>query len=426
MLTSPTALMREPQVIGVADNELDLDDSPATDNVRVYDESFQEGVVVTLRWKVASQPSPHTQVQTVPASPLTLRFTVPRQVLEASVGQVVNVDYGARSGTAEQDSNVVTFTVRAPVAPSSIPYVLEADSISATPTSATLDLRKPLTGVRVCVPAYDGMAIGDHVVLQWEGAVGAGTVSLAREVDQVTDLYFDLPYSAVAANIGRLVSLYFTVAKGEGTPQPSARHVLDITNPPIVGSAQWLSGTTAVYTCAVPGSTIEVPANLPVGSRIVLSSTVPPRSHATIQAYTCSSFGVNRAGSQPSQFRDNGSDIAATTVKGVGMRLWFNYPGDDGVFGWGTGIINGPATTGNSTGTTTARFEFIKTGPISPGTLPAGPLVEWHMGASRLMFAHFSLANALTFVEVTQLSAQACEPTLITAPDPTGAARPVS
>ncbi|WP_300733028.1 SpvB/TcaC N-terminal domain-containing protein [Pseudomonas sp.] len=89
------------------------------------------------------------------------------------------------------------------------PIVLEAGGNQ-------LDPLKALQGVTVRVEYLD-MQPGDNLTLTWQGVAGAGTTSRTTTLETAPErVLFEIPATVVAANIGKTVTLNYTVTRSTG------------------------------------------------------------------------------------------------------------------------------------------------------------------------------------------------------------------
>ena len=73
---------------------------------------------------------------------------------------------------------------------------------------------------------YPGMLATDSITMSWSGVAGAGSPSLAAKQGSATGrVLFDIPKTAVAANIGKTVEVAYTVTR---TSEVLNSQVLDL------------------------------------------------------------------------------------------------------------------------------------------------------------------------------------------------------
>ncbi|EIK94856.1 hypothetical protein PMM47T1_20208, partial [Pseudomonas sp. M47T1] len=270
-----------------------------------------------------------------------------------------------------------------------VPYVVEADPLSATLTTSTLNTMKDVSGATVQIPLYGGMQIGDRVSFFWQGTAGAGTVSLEQTVERLAEMSFRVPYSALSLNYNRNVSLSFTVTKPSGASQTSSVHRLYVYYFNIAGECHITQGGPFYMACTVASDTVTVPSNLANGSTIVSSSRSGTGGYSVL-ANHATRFKINHIGSQPV----TDATIASTGIKGIAMRLYFpvNSPSPEKYF---VADLHGAA---GSWDPYPSWIEFVKVGPVETGTIPAGPVVTFYIGANRMVGYQFSLTKAVTFI----------------------------
>lgn len=283
---------------------------------------------------------------------------------------------------SEPVSSARTFTV-SELAAQTAPIVVEAD-----PFTNTLNLVKPLNGVHILIN-YPGMAVDDVVTMIWQGTEGSGSQQQATKVDEVGPIIFTVDNPTINSNANRTVRIFYTVKRtGEPTAE-SPPLVLAIQSPTSMGGAPYfLTGTTSFYRCTARSS-ITIPEELPIGSVIDTTPSSSPSAATLIYswAYASQQYLSNVVGSQPAQ----SSTLFPTDLQGVGFRLIFNgspWPAGPAIYS-SSGDFNNFNTTG--------AIAFVKTGPITPGTIRAGLLAQWLWGPDRLYGMGWQLMNDVAF-----------------------------
>ncbi|GGA18833.1 Ig-like domain-containing protein [Dyella nitratireducens] len=275
------------------------------------------------------------------------------------------------------------------------PVVTEAD-----PFTDTLNLVKPVDGVHVVID-YADMAIGDTVTMIWEGAAGAGSQQQAVKIETLGPIFFTVGNTVITPNNNKTVEIYYTV-KRAGTPEAPPRESLSLSlaiqAPALQGNVTFVVGTTSFYRCTARSS-ITIPEDLPVGAVIETTPTAPASAQTSFTCSTSySSYLINQAGGEPK----DSSVLFPTGIAGVGFRC--------------KGTTNDPHSAGPKTsaagtygngyddGTSGGAIEFVKTGPITRGTLSAGVLAQWLCGSNRLYYMGWQLMNDVTIDVVRRSS----------------------
>lgn len=304
----------------------------------------------------------------------------------------LELEFKVALGKGQQEAEAVAFPLRTYTV-KAVPIVLSAPTVKeADPYTDTLNLIKPVNGVTVVVPQYQGMVVGDQVTLHWEGTAGAGSATQTKTVTTPGTLEFAIANATITPNHNRTVTIYYTIARLPGV-RSDTRQML-IQSWTLTGTATFLAGTTtSYYTCTFPAE-IRIPENLPVGSRIASSALAFPSGQTSVSLQNAQAIRINLLSAEP---RGPDGTIFPTGIAGIGFRALFQrlegeFPS---VLACGPGLH---ADGGFGNGGTRATLEFVKTGEVREGSLALQTVLEWRLGANRLLFMGFVLANSVRFV----------------------------
>ncbi|MGF6287693.1 YncE family protein [Pseudomonas silensiensis] len=208
----PRLELPEPKVEGVVDGVLPPD-RPGTTLTVEYLNTVKDDVV-TYEW-VGSKTG--TASDWVKLSSFTagqpVPFNIKAELIKGNEGGTVAASYSIkRAAGGTSFSNALTFSVGAALElkPAS---VKEANGTSLNP----VDAQKTLT---ILVPHYTGMLGTDKLSATWAGTPGDGShTSVPVEVGTVGIRDIPIPNSVVAFNLGKPVTVTYTVTRN-GTPQP--------------------------------------------------------------------------------------------------------------------------------------------------------------------------------------------------------------
>jgi hypothetical protein len=266
--------------------------------------------------------------------------------------------------------------------------VLAAPSVKeADPLTNTLNLIKPVNGVTVVVPQYPGMAVGDQVTLHWEGTAGAGSATQTKSVATSGPLEFGIANTTITPNHNRTVRIRYTVDRLGDVPSDTRQMLIQ--HWVLTGTATFETGTTSYYRCAPSVSEVMVPESLPIGA-VITESRIADISALTLVVINADShkFAINNIGPQP---RDDGT-IFPTRIPGVGARMLYHTPDQIRYLYSGPRYLP-PGRFQN--GGTRGSIQFVKTGNMQSGTIPAGVIAEWRIAANRLYMMGFELTGSL-------------------------------
>ena len=104
------------------------------------------------------------------------------------------------------------------------------------------------------IPEYKGMTVGDEVSMHWAGALGAGSLTESRRVNYIEDMVFAVRPTTFNPNIGRTVSVTYSVNRGGVEMAYSAPYTFTITQPVVTGGIAVLQTGSAdsYFSCEFP------------------------------------------------------------------------------------------------------------------------------------------------------------------------------
>lgn len=298
--------------------------------------------------------------------------------------EVGNHQLNARSGTIR--SNFWGVAVRADLQLTA-PYIPEVFLDSRTGRGNSLNLVKPLSSATVIV-SYPGMEVRDAVTMHWRG--NGGSTSETKLAGSGGTLSFLVPGQFLTNNINQQVSVSYEVnlksAVGVLT-SPVISFV--VTNAQLVGRSEFKdSTTTSDYNCRHPTGLIRLSAHTPPDTDLGSSSVASPSARTAFTVHEASSnFVINSLGAQPAP----ASSIFPTNIKGIGVKVLRN----DGYFNGDPSSLLLPGGYSNGTSDDTVRIEFVAIGVAENGTIPAGEVAIWCVGANRLNFMRVKLTNSV-------------------------------
>lgn len=276
------------------------------------------------------------------------------------------------------------------------PIVLEADPFTDTLNFIVSDL----LSVHVVVN-YAGMALGDEVVMTWQGTPGGGTQQQKATVGKLGPISFAVSISVVGASYNRTVQISYNV-KRAGLP-PGAPAVeslvlnLGIEKLPLQTSVSFASGTTTHYRCVAPSNNVIVPDELAVGAAILTTPYIAPNDRAYLRRVSVAPSHCQRnlIGNQP----PHDATLFPTSIQGIGFRLLLRSNGMNNLMLAGPTLVDVAVLDNDGA---EGAIQFVKTGPIAPGTLGAGVLAMWYVGSNQLYWMGWQLMNAVTFAPDTR------------------------
>lgn len=255
------------------------------------------------------------------------------------------------------------------------------DSVSGN----SLNLVKPITAATVVVD-YPGMQLGDLVTIEWQGQTTLSETKTAG----TSVIEFIVPYHHVQSSIGSSVSVRYLVTPVHQTEKIlSPELVFAVIDSPLKGTATQSNGaTTRFYDCTHAAGEIVVNDSMPIGTVLGQTPEVLATNtwSITLNGVT-SRFAINDMGPQPAST----SELYPSHVQGVGIRVSYR----------GRFLIAGPEDLpGGTSGINGQRgaVEFVKTGPVIPGTIAAGELVTWTYGTNRRKYVSYRLTAPVRIV----------------------------
>ncbi|WP_195163408.1 hypothetical protein [Mesorhizobium sp. NBSH29] len=123
-------------------------------------------------------------------------------------------DVTDRAGNRSELSDEVQLGVKAEVVPRDLPWP-GIENASGTGATVTLDPTRALAGSTVVVPAGADLRPGDELSVQWgkPGTVGAYRVDKPTDADPFR---FLVPKDQIAAHMGKILPVYYTVTEPDG------------------------------------------------------------------------------------------------------------------------------------------------------------------------------------------------------------------
>lgn len=273
------------------------------------------------------------------------------------------------------------------------PIVIEAD-----PFTDTLNLIKPYdNGVVHVIIDYADMALGDEVTMTWQGTAGSGSQQKKATIRALRPLSLTVAGTTIIPNYNRTVQISYNVQRAGLPPDAPAVESLvlnlAIENLPLQTAVSFASGGTSYYRCVASSNNIIVPDDLAVGAVIHETPYVAPSARAYLRNVSVvpSHYQLNLMSSQPR----HDATLFQTGIPGVGLRLLLNSNGISNEMPAGPTLGNVAVLDNYGT---QGALQFVKTGPITSGTLRAGVLVEWFVGSNRLYWMGWQLMNNVTFL----------------------------
>lgn len=203
-----------------ADDVLNPDDvNPAIGaNVIVtYTQTLPEDKVV-LRWRGSSSSAPDGERTLTPITAgKPVPFTVPFTYVSGNLNGTVDVSYAITRGTTLVGNSIVR-SLRIGAA-----LDLIAPSVKQATGSAPNQQLNPVAAkdaLTVVIPDY-GVQPGDQVSVAWAGAAGAGSHT-TPVADLPSNREIALPRTMTAYNLGRSVTVTYTVTRGDKESPASA------------------------------------------------------------------------------------------------------------------------------------------------------------------------------------------------------------
>ncbi|WP_286916384.1 hypothetical protein, partial [Pseudomonas sp. UBA6276] len=307
-------------------------------------------------------------------SPLTVTFKV----------SLANGDASTATGFASKIYQVKTREIK----PLPAPVVLEAD-----PASNTLNLFKRINAATITIHDDGYLVKGDQITMYWVGTPSNGSKEETKVVGDSGVPQFSVPLAIITASAERSVTVYYKVNLGGGGKViTSSTLQVFISNRPMLGTARYNPGGagsgTVLYNFRFSTGSISVPPNLAVGADIVTSSAAYPDRQLWIDYANAGSGKLNLIGSQP-EWRSN---VFPTNVPGVAMKLVFNGSSNAEQAGPSDAYINGSFETSH-----VFQLKFVKTGPITSGTVYAGDLSTEFSGSNQYPVYTVRLLSPLSF-----------------------------
>lgn len=165
-----------------------------------------------------------------------LRFQVPGEWLQANLGEAVKLTWQWTRGGSAADSAPLDLTLRKPL-DLKVPYVEEATPKDPDPEEEVdpameqfgfIRSAKLILGAYVVVPAESETG-GGRITMHWEGFGETGKYSTDKPTAG-NNRRFQIPATAVPANFGKRVKVYYTV-EVDGAEQAAPAYGLKIEKP---------------------------------------------------------------------------------------------------------------------------------------------------------------------------------------------------
>ncbi|BET11069.1 hypothetical protein [Pandoraea sputorum] len=218
-----SAAVAAPVVPSSANGQLDIRDvDPATGVVVTVpaNAGIRQGDVITLYWDSEVDEGDYTSnPYIVKATDVgqDIRFTVPYSRVRAGGEKMADVSYDITRGAAVVFTGEVTeLVVRNAVTPAA--EIVQAINDRLNPDDCP-------NGVHVRIPATAKLRLNDEVTVTLRGAPGGGTMTQTAKVTQTQaggELIVVLPKSVAQANIGRTISLEYSLKRANGGAQEVA------------------------------------------------------------------------------------------------------------------------------------------------------------------------------------------------------------
>lgn len=219
-----------PTVVEAPDDVLDPDDvNPAIGaNVIVtYTATIPDDVVV-LRWRGSSSNAPDDpRLLTQNTAGKPVPFTVPFTYVSGNLNGTVDVSYSVTRGTTLLGNSIVRHLRVGSALDLIAPSVKQATGSAPTQQLNPVAAKDALT---VVIPDY-GVQPGDQVSVTWSGTPGAGSETTPVQV-LPPDREIAMPVSVIAFNLGKPVTVTYTVTR-DGESPPSASLNLAVQTMPV-------------------------------------------------------------------------------------------------------------------------------------------------------------------------------------------------
>ncbi|UZD99057.1 carbohydrate binding domain-containing protein [Pseudomonas mediterranea] len=215
----PQAELPPPVVEGESDGVLDPADKPNGTRLIVRQYSGQEaGDQVHILWwgSITGRYRDSLPVTEVTANQ-DIPFTISAALIEGNRNGTVRAMYWVRRvGGGTSPSEILLMSIGAGM-DLTAPSVKQATGSSPTQQLNPVAAKDALT---VVIPDY-GVQPGDQVSVTWAGTAGAGSYTKPAS-DLPSNREIDLPVSVIAYNLGRPVTVTYTVTRNGNESDPSA------------------------------------------------------------------------------------------------------------------------------------------------------------------------------------------------------------
>jgi len=290
----------------------------------------------------------------------------------------------ARIGEVHSDP----WTFQGPAAPWEAPWVPEVFLDSGTGFGNSLNLVKPLESATVNV-SYPGMTAGDTVTMHWS-VDALGSTSQTLTADDSGSVKFSVPASTLTASTDHQVEVTYSVRQG-GVEVVSPGLTFTVTHTEFHGRSTSTNGLPAYYDVAYGSGELAVFAATAPGTVVAVTPDAHPSGQANIHFDgTASSYVINEMAAQPIMQ----STVFPSAVQGIGLKLSF----DGSFLQAGSETTLNPTTMFTPGGGLPVKIEFVVTGPVTSGIIPAGELFKWMFCVEQLQFASVRLAQELQII----------------------------
>ncbi|MBF6037211.1 YncE family protein, partial [Pseudomonas sp. P155] len=220
----PRQELPQPEVAGVVDGVLPADTAGTTATV-IYKETVKDDEIfmswlgsITGEYPDSIKLNEFTAGKEVP-------FTIPAAMIKGNEGGTVEVKYEikrAAGGTSYSDT--LTFSV-------GVALDLKEPKIKEAPNDTSLDPLDAQSALTAVID-YDGMLVGDKIIVRWIGATGtlpAGSHTTDTwPVTTVGPQEIPLAVSVIAFNLDKSITLDYSVTRGTQDPKDSRTRTLAV------------------------------------------------------------------------------------------------------------------------------------------------------------------------------------------------------
>jgi len=219
-LGQPQVELPEPVVEGENGGVLDPADVPTTGTrliVRQYDGQIEEDVVHILWWgSVTGRYRNQLKLNSI-TDKIDVPFTIRKALVDDNRNGTVRAMYWVKRANGRTSASAVLLMSIGAALDLSAPSVKQATGNAPSQQLNPVSAKDELT---VVIPEY-GINPGDEVSVTWAGTAGEGSyVTPAQELP--TSREIDIPVEVIAYNLGRPVTVSYTVTRNGNESPPSA------------------------------------------------------------------------------------------------------------------------------------------------------------------------------------------------------------